>query len=105
MNKIIHRFQLILIYGFVFLGSAFTSAAQDTVLNKYGLWVIGTVEQLQKTQLHNPSKAMINLKKMVPGLVLDLRYASENNFMHEKLYPPVTTTFLRRAAADSLAVI
>jgi D-alanyl-D-alanine dipeptidase len=112
MNKIIHRFELIPICGIVFLLSTLHAAAQlvpanreDTVLNKYGLWVIRTTAQLQKTQQHDPAKAMTDLKKKIPGLVLDLRYASENNFMHEKLYPPITTTFLRRPAADSLAII
>ena len=105
MNKIIHSFQLILICGIVFLLSSPCAMAQDTILNKYGLWVINTVGQLQKTQQHNPAKAMVDLKKKIPGLVFDLRYASDNNFMHEKLYPSITTTYLRKVAADSLALI
>lgn len=55
MNKIIHRFQLILICGIVFLLSSPSAVtAQDTVLNKYELWVINAAGRLQKTQLHNP---------------------------------------------------
>ena len=97
---------MILICGIVFLlSSPGAVTAQDTVLNKYGLWVINTVGQLQKTQQHYPAKAMVDLKKKIPGLVFDLRYAGDNNFMHEKLYPPVTTTFLRKATADSLALV
>jgi D-alanyl-D-alanine dipeptidase len=37
---------------------------------------------------------MVNLIKLIPGLVLDLKYATKNNFMHQKLYPSVHTTFL-----------
>jgi len=48
---------------------------------------------------------MTNLKKLIPTLVLDLRYAGTNNFMKEKLYPAIQTTWLRKQAADSLAVI
>ncbi len=45
---------------------------------------------------------MVDLKTAIPSLVLDLRYAGINNFMKERLYPPITTTWLRKTAADSL---
>ena len=48
---------------------------------------------------------MVDLKRTVPLLVFDLRYASDNNFMHQKLYPSITTTWLRKAAADPLIKI
>lgn len=80
-------------------------AAQDTVLNKYGLWVIGDIEQLQKTIQSNPAKAMHDLKKTIPGIVFDLRYASKNNFMQQQLYPKIKTTYLRKPAADALLKI
>jgi zinc D-Ala-D-Ala dipeptidase len=105
MNKIIHRCQLLLICTVVFLLSNFHTKAQDTILNKYGLWVINTAEQLKKTCQHDVAKKMIDIKKVITGIVLDLRYATVNNFMHEKLYPSITTTFLRKAAADSLAAV
>jgi D-alanyl-D-alanine dipeptidase len=105
MNKLIHRFQLTLIYGIVFLLTAVQSAAQDTALNKYGLRVLYSVAQLQKTAENKTGYQMVDLKRMIPSLVLDLRYAGTNNFMKERLYPPVTTTWLRKTAADSLAKI
>ena len=79
--------------------------AQDTLLNKYGLWVINDIAQLQKTALQNPAKAMVNLKQTIAGLQFDLRYAGTNNFMHQKLYPPIKTTYMRKVAVDSLAVV
>ena len=105
MNKIIHRFQLLLIYGIVFLTCPAAANAQDTVLNKYGLWVITNIHQFQKTTRAEPAKTMIDLKIAIPGIALDLRYASVNNFMHEQLYPRLTTTWLRKPAADLLTVI
>ncbi len=105
MNKITHRFQLSLIFTFVFILQISGTAAQDTILNKYGLWVINSPAVLQKTVEHNPAKAMVDLKKAIPGLQLDLRYATANNFMQRKFYPKINTTYLRKAAADSLAVI
>lgn len=105
MNKIIHRFQLQLIYVIVFMLIIPAAVAQDTLLNKYGLWVIKQVGQLQKTVEREPAKAMTDLKRTIPFLRFDLRYATVNNFMHQKLYPPITTTYLRKAAADALMSI
>ncbi len=112
MNKIIHRFQFTAICTVVFLltpvvstAQAATAAGLDTVLNKYGLWVIHSPALLQKMVATNPVKQMIDLKKTVPGVILDLRYAGTNNFMKQKLYPSITTTYLRKPAADSLAAI
>jgi len=105
MNKVILRFQLFLILtGFFILISA-GLPAQDTVLNKYGLWVISDVAKLQKMASINHAKAMVDLKKTIPGLQMDLRYAGTNNFMHQKLYQPTKTTYLRKSAADSLVTI
>lgn len=101
-NKIILRFELLLIYTIIFTLLIHGATAQDTILNKYGLWVVKDVAQLQKTVVHNPSKAMVDLKQTIAGLVFDLRYAGINNFMHQKLYPPIKTTYLRKAAADLL---
>jgi zinc D-Ala-D-Ala dipeptidase len=104
-NKIIHRFELLLINVIIFALIIPDARAQDTVLNKYGLWVIKDVVQLQKTVEKNPAKAMVDLKKTNAGFQFDLRYATPNNFMQRKLYPPLKTTYLRKAAADSLTAV
>ena len=77
------------------------ATGQDTVLNKYGLWVLHSIPQFQMSIEKKPGYQMTDLKKLIPALVLDLRYAGTNNFMNEKLYPPITTTWLRKTAADS----
>ena len=105
MNKIIHRFQLLLFFILIFIATTQVAHAQDTVLNKYGLWVIKKASQLQKTVLQNPAKAMTDLKKAIPGVQLDLRYAGTGNFTGQKLYPALKTTYLRKIAADSLLII
>ena len=104
-NKIILRFQLLLINIAIFTVIIPEASAQDTVLNKYGLWVIKDVPTLQKTVKQNRAKAMVDLKQISSTLLFDLRYAGTNNFMHQKLYPPIKTTWLRKAAADSLASV
>ena len=105
-NKIILQFQLPVIYVIVFLLSGTHLFAQkDSLLNKYGLWVISDRAQFQKTINNKPGKAIIDIKKNIPGIVLDLRYASANNFMHQRLYPKDISAFLRRSAADSLSMV
>ncbi|MEI7734313.1 MAG: D-alanyl-D-alanine dipeptidase [Ferruginibacter sp.] len=105
MNKIIHRFQLTGFYCIVFLLTSGIANGQDTALNKYGLYIVETKDALQKMIRKNPNKEMVDLHKKIPGLILDLRYAGTNNFMQQVLYPVITTTYLRKPAADSLAVI
>ncbi|MBS1759793.1 MAG: M15 family metallopeptidase [Bacteroidetes bacterium] len=48
-------------------------------------------------------KRMVELKKLIPSLVYDLRYASTHNFMNRLMYPQNTKiTFLRLSAAKAL---
>lgn len=105
MNKVIHRFELTVISGALFLLTALPVAGQDTTVNKYGLQVLHSVAQLQKTFEKKPGHQMADLRKCIPSLVLDLRYAGTNNFMKERFYPAITTTWLRKTAADSLKKI
>ena len=49
------------------------------------------------------AKRMIELKKMMPGILYDLRYATVNNFMRRLMYPAGTNTaFLRLPAVKAL---
>jgi len=104
-DKLTLRFQSILIFGFVFMSITCHGMAQDTVLNKYGLWVLQSYKELKQTTTGQPQKEMADLKKQIPGIVIDLRYAGTDNFMHQQLSPPVKTTYLRKAATDSLKSI
>ena len=96
--------QLLLIPLVVFLLTATAGQAQDTTLNKYGLWVIDEPAMLKKTILHDANKAMVNCKR-IPGILIDLRYAGTNNFMNTRLYPSTRTTYLRKPVIDSLALV
>ena len=53
----------------------------------------------------DPGLQMINLKKFIPGIRFDLKYATTENFMGKKLYPPVQTTYLRKEAAEALRAV
>jgi zinc D-Ala-D-Ala dipeptidase len=86
----------------VFLCTQCTAYGQDTVLNKYGLWVINKWADFENTVTYNPQKQMISVKKYIPSIVLDLKYATASNFMKTKLYPSIRTTYIRKPAADAL---
>lgn len=80
------------------------ATAQNERLNKYGLTVIGSPEVFRKMITRHDSLAMTDLKQLIPGIVVDLRYAGTGNFMKQRLYPAnTTTTYLRKKAAINLA--
>ena len=35
----------------------------------------------------DPQKQLVEIKKYIPNIVLDIRYATTNNFTHRQLYP------------------
>jgi len=75
--------------------------AQEIPVNKYGLKVVTTVEQYQKLAEQNPNKTLVDLTKAIPGIVLDIRYATADNITKKPLYT-VPGAFLRAPAARSL---
>jgi D-alanyl-D-alanine dipeptidase len=81
--------------------STYACVAQQTV-NKYGLWVIKDIKMLTALAAADSNKKLIDIKRWVPRVVFDLRYAGTNNFMHRKLYPEITSTYLRLPAARAL---
>lgn len=76
--------------------------SQINMPNKYGLFVVKDTNILQQQINHDANKQMVDLSKSIPSIVLDLKYTTTDNFMHEKLYPDIQTTFLRKPAADAL---
>ncbi|WP_461449183.1 M15 family metallopeptidase [Mucilaginibacter sp.] len=35
----------------------------------------------------DPDKKLVEIKKVIPGIALDIRYATTNNFAHHQMYP------------------
>ncbi len=95
---------------YLFISTLFFStkfaAAQSTInvpKNQYGIPVIAREDNYLKIIAQDEQQKMLQLDKMIPGIILDLRYATKNNFMHRRMYPANTDyTFLRKPAADSL---
>jgi D-alanyl-D-alanine dipeptidase len=101
-RKLRNYIRITLIFSFIFLCDQSFISAQSNVFNKYGLRVINDPQILRNEIAGDANKEMVDLKKFIPGITLDLKYAATDNFMHQKLYPSVRTTFLRRPAAEAL---
>jgi D-alanyl-D-alanine dipeptidase len=92
---------ILFITATIFFTSAYYSVAQN--VQDSSLHVIKNIAEYQETIKADSSNQMINVKKLIPDIDLDLRYASENNFMHRVMYPEKPTfTFLRLPAAKAL---
>ncbi|WP_400194016.1 M15 family metallopeptidase [Hymenobacter sp. B81] len=70
-------------------------------LNAYGLAVLSDAAQYWQQVAHNPAQELVNLAAHVPGLVIELPYATADNFFGRVLYPEAAA-YLRRPVADAL---
>lgn len=75
---------------------SFTANAQ----NKYGLKPT-TFQSYKESIKTNAAKELIDLETFIPDLVLDIRYATKNNFTNEKIYN-LAKAYARRPVAESL---
>ena len=80
----------------------FTIAVQNSKAQTGGPVRVTTVAAYKKNVEADALKQMTDLKKLIPGIVLDLRYATRNNFTRHILYPWAKTTFMRLEAATAL---
>jgi D-alanyl-D-alanine dipeptidase len=45
------------------------------------------VKQYQAQTKQQPDSRLVEIKKYIPGIALDIRYATTNNFTHHRMYP------------------
>ena len=74
----------------------------DVPLNRHGLAVVPDVATYERLARTDPEKRLVDLATL--GIPLDVRYATENNFMKKVLYP-VAKSYLRAPAARALAAV
>ncbi len=78
------------------------ATAPVIVPNQYGLRVVPDYATYQRLVRLDPSMRLVDVEHAVPGIGIDVRYATSNNFMHRPLYP-IAKVFLRAPAAQALA--
>jgi D-alanyl-D-alanine dipeptidase len=71
--------------------------------SKYGLKAMALSEYKESVK-ENPRNALINLEGYVPGLVLDIRYATTNNFTGEQIYN-LARAYARKPVAEALGKV
>ncbi|MFT3981075.1 MAG: M15 family metallopeptidase [Ferruginibacter sp.] len=99
----IHNLLLQISFAVLFLVTNDSTFAQVAQKNKYGLEIIETAAALQQSATADSNMAMLDIKELVPGIIIDLKYSTKDNFLHTALYPAGTpTTYLRRPAALAL---
>jgi zinc D-Ala-D-Ala dipeptidase len=69
------------------------------------LKIIDTKKQYKASIALNEKKELIDVKKLIPTIVLDLRYSTINNFTNTILYKKVFSTYVRMPAANALLQI
>lgn len=67
---------------------------------KYGITPV-TFSAYKESLTANPQNELINLKLFIPGIVLDIRYATTNNFTKEKIYN-LPRAYARKPVAEAL---
>jgi len=78
------------------------SIAQDS--SNKPLKVISSISAYKVSVKEDTSRKMVSLQKLIPGIVLDLRYGTTNNFMNRIMYEEDPHyTFMRAPAAKALA--
>jgi zinc D-Ala-D-Ala dipeptidase len=101
--NIVHDMNIFALTCIIFLFPFTKGDAQEITISKYGVPVIHSLSYYHETANKDSLKTMIDLGSFIPGILLDLRYATLNNFMKQRMYPANTShSFLRLPAAKAL---
>ena len=68
-------------------------------------FIVNTKLQYDSSVMADGKNALVNLSKLIPTIILDLKYGTTKNFTHKKLYKNARTTYLRYDAAMALLQI
>jgi len=68
--------------------------------NKYGLTPVD-YDAYKASLKDHPEKELVDLEEVIPGIVLDIRYATTNNFTGEVIYG-LAKAYARKPVAEAL---
>lgn len=80
MNGVFKKIALLFFLIFVSIN------AQDIEPNEYGLLVVKDLKTYSTIVKKDSNNLLVNIKKNIPDIVLDIRYATSNNFIGEPVY-------------------
>ncbi len=100
MQKKINYLSLFLFLGYLsFLGISCNYGPDKA--NPYNLDIISTKWDYDKAIENDPKQTLVNLKEFIPGIILDIKYATSDNFTHQQIYKSAEA-YLRLPAAEAL---
>jgi len=83
------------------MGACTQKQTSEEKRNPYKLPLVTSTDDYQKQVQENPDLELVDLEKVIPDVVLDIRYASDNNFTGEVIYK-APKAFARRPVAEAL---
>lgn len=87
---------------FFFLSVAVNAQNKSLAIKK--LVIVSSYNQYLASVKSNPSNELIEIKKAIPNIKLDIRYATKNNFMQQVMYKQARA-FARKPVVESLKKI
>jgi D-alanyl-D-alanine dipeptidase len=103
-----HENRVNFLFSTVFVAISFSHLAFSQAITTFHTPVlppvINNVKAYKNTILLDSSKRLVSLQMFIPQLVIDLKYATKNNFTHAVLYSE-PSAFARLAAATALKKI
>jgi D-alanyl-D-alanine dipeptidase len=88
--------------SFLFLLTGILGAcAQSSKQNQYGLKIVDSEKEYRQQIRQDKNKELVEIKKAVPDIKLDIRYATRNNFMKQVMYKQARA-FARRPVVEQL---
>lgn len=94
------RFNLLALFFFF----SIAVHAQNKPIIAKKLVVVNSYTQYQASIKSNPNNELIEIKKAIPSIRLDIRYATKNNFMRQIMYRQARA-FARKPVVESLKKI
>lgn len=86
------------------LFAAFSCKPKVDPANPYGLDLVNTYEAYEALVASDPDMELVDLEEVIPGINLDIRYATENNFTGKVMYP-AAKAYLRAPVAKAISDI
>jgi D-alanyl-D-alanine dipeptidase len=88
----------------LFLSLYLSAKAQDKTVAPKKLVVVSAYNQYLASVKSNPNNQLIEIKRAIPNISLDIRYATKNNFMQQVMYKQARA-FARKPVVEALKKI
>lgn len=87
-----------------FLLVSVSASAQNKPIAAKKLVVVNSFSQYQASIKSDPNNELVEIKKAIPNITLDIRYATQNNFMQQVMYRQARA-FARKPVVGALKKI